>query len=442
MTNQIRNLLERPKVRDAIVKEVSSFWQGNSESLQQTEEVFDSLQKNAWTAMLRHSSLARINSVWHEQIAPELRLPAALTIRDFSTAVATMFFSTATDPQLTYDSFANFLASAVTVHRRSRPISVVIGQFIADPNLQELMWRSETDFKVTLLGGLPIQDEHFGGEAQNSSFTVTSPYAIYVRIEGRCSSNAFRRFRREIFQVMRCVFRSLSLVKTFNHFVRSVIPWQDKVRLGDHSNTLGDGPINSDDLCVAPLLNAYFSNPTKRDSFDRRIRNSLHLLVQSDQQRHTAIGIALSVAAIESLVCRKAGDIANMFAENTAVILEPDPTFRAAAVEFVKDLYDARSRVLHGDLLEHEATMRRNARALAAAVLQAILERRAFQRRAGVQSETPDDLINELRRGKWVPGQLTGVSESPVRTLWGARYEGPTLETDDESTDQESESDE
>lgn len=122
-----------------------------------------------------------------------------------------------------------------------------------------------------------------------------------------------------------------------------------------------------------------------------------------------------------------------MFAENTAVLLEPDPNYRAAAVDFVKDLYDARSKVLHGEILEHETVMRRNARAIAAAVLQAILERRAFQRRVGGESETPDDLLKELRREKFKPQQVTGVEESPVRTLWGAKYEGPPPETDTES---------
>ena len=41
-------------------------------------------------------------------------------------------------------------------------------------------------------------------------------------------------------------------------------------------------------------------------------------------------------------------------------------------------------------------------------------------------------LLDELKRGKWVPGQLTGVSESRVRELWGAKYEGPQL--DEEAT--------
>ena len=197
---------------------------------------------------------------------------------------------------------------------------------------------------------------------------------------------------------------------------------------------------------VAPLLDAYFASPIKNDSIDRRIHNALHLLIQSDQQRHTAIGIALSVAAIEALVCGSSDNIANTFAENSAVILEPDPNYRAAAVDFAKDLYNVRSRVLHGDVLEHEATVRRNSRILAAAILQAILERRDFQRRVGEDSETPDKLLKELRRGKWIPGQLTGVSPSPVRQLWGApvepaqsnsENEGESAIMEDDETDSE-----
>jgi hypothetical protein len=166
------------------------------------------------------------------------------------------------------------------------------------------------------------------------------------------------------------------------------------------------------------LLNAYYSNPTKKDSMDRRIRNALHLLVQSDMQAHDSIAAALSVCTIESLVCKPSADLSNMIAENTAAILEPDPRERAHAVEFVKRLYDARSKTLHGAQLEHAITTRYNARLLAGALLVALLERREFQKAAGFPHETPDNLLDELKKGKWVPGQLTGVNKSPIRDLW------------------------
>lgn len=433
MSNQMRNLLERPKVRTAIVDRVTWFWANDRAELQAAQQL-DPLQLDALVDFGRSYSLRNISSIWRDQIASELNQPAALTRHDFVTAVATMFLNSPVDPQLTYESFVAFLDSVVRVRHRSRPIRAVIGHILANPQVQELLWKSNSGFEVTLLGGLPIQDEHWE-IPKNDRLIVTSPQAIYLRLEGNCSAKAFRQFRRSVIQVLRCIFRSLSLIKTFNDPIRRFIPWEKYVRIGE---TFPE----QDDHCIAPLLDAYYSNPTKSDSFGRRIRNALHLLVQSDQQCHTAIGIALSVAAIESLLCRDDGALTLTFAENTAALLEPDPRYRDAAETFAKKLYGARSKVLHGELLEHEAAQRRNARALAGAVLQAIMERQTFQRRAGVKSETPDDLINELRRGRWVPGQLTGVSESPVRTLWGAKYEGPPPETDDESTDQESESNE
>ena len=124
------------------------------------------------------------------------------------------------------------------------------------------------------------------------------------------------------------------------------------------------------------------------------------------------------MAAIEALVCRKGPDLANQMAQNVAVLLEPDTQKRLDAEEFVKDLYDARSRTLHGEFLEHESAMRRQARILASAVLKAFVERREHFKKLGVEAEKPDDLLHELRGLKYSGGEVPGIEPSPVRTLW------------------------
>lgn len=434
MAIQIRTLLERKKVQIGIATVVASFWE--HEFLLSTIP-FDPIVRNTLSNANRRRTFAAIRSIWREHIVRELDLPTALTALDFVTSVDTFFLQDTLVPLAAYKTFESFLESTAKPVRRSGPIRVYTFKIaVGGTHPAITIWENESGFRLLFVGTLPLEDEHGPEDAAVPLLKVTAARALYMRLEGRCSSRAFRRFRQEMCRIVPCIMRGIDIFEEI-HSEQWLCCFKDAI---------AGRPIEQrgwqTNIEVGQLLDAYFSNATRTDSTDRRIRNSVHLLVQSDQQRHTAIGIALSVAAIESLVCRKGGDIANMFAENTALILEPDPSFRAAAVEFSKDLYDARSRVLHGDFLEHEAEMRRNARALAAAVLKAILERRSFQRRAGVESETPDELFNELRQGKWIPGQLTGVSESPVRALWGAKYEGPTPEIDDESTDQESESDE
>jgi hypothetical protein len=167
------------------------------------------------------------------------------------------------------------------------------------------------------------------------------------------------------------------------------------------------------------LLAAHFDAPTKKDSIARRIRNAVHLLVQADRQSKHAVGLALSVASIESLVCSESSGMATMFADNVAILLEPDPTYRSMAVDFAKRLYDKRSRVLHGAECECSAEMLQNARLLAAAVMTALIRRRIHRNLAGYKDETPDELLLEMRNAKFLPRQKISFEEFPeVRAMW------------------------
>jgi hypothetical protein len=430
MPSNVRSLFENPTVREEIRELANGFRKHGVEFVKLLKEEhqldLDHLQDAEIIESCRAAIVASAGRFWRERLAPRIGNPSILTSRDFKQAFVDFLLNDTTDPDSQYESFANYLANVANVQRSFGPFRLITGLYFADPEYPITLWTNESGFSVVLNGSLPIRFEHYE-PPKGFPWGVISPRAVYIRVEGCCSSDALRQFRAEVCRVLRCVLRSLSLLKTFHHSRSRMILWQEQDIVH-----LGYPRTNPPSDWLVALLNAYFSSPTKKDSIDRRVRNALHLLVQSDQQKHTAVGIALSVAAIEALVCRKSGDIANMFADNTASILEPDPTFRAAAVDFAKDLYDARSRVLHGDMLEHEATTRRQARVLAAAVLKAILERRDFQRRAGVESETPDALLDELRRGKWVPGQLTGVSASPVRQLWGASIEAAESQSDDD----------
>ena len=56
---------------------------------------------------------------------------------------------------------------------------------------------------------------------------------------------------------------------------------------------------------IPDCLAAYFSRPPKRDSILRRISMATRLLTQSDSQGDDSIALALSVAAVEAMLCRK-----------------------------------------------------------------------------------------------------------------------------------------
>jgi hypothetical protein len=408
----VADLLEQAVVRKRLETTVTDFRKHTSEWSERLHKSGrDSFQIHVWVDAFRRLAISEAREVWHEHIAPELGVPAVLTLREFLASFASKLLHHSGD----YNELVNNLTIEANAQHVSRPMHLITGHFANDTDSIGCgIWEStDKRFRVWLAGSFPVDLEHprfFSPEDVPDGQIVTSRRAVYVRACANCSRRAFRRFRRESRSVLRCICRSIEMTAIWSMDLAEFIPDDEKPGVGWSIE--------------ARLLDVYYAKATKKDSIDRRIRNALHLLVQADQQRHTAIGLALSVAAIEALVCRKAADVANMFAENTAVILEPDPIYRDAAVDFAKDLYDSRSRVMHGDWLEHEATKRRNARVLAAAVLLAILERRDFQHRMGVESETPDALLNELKRGKWIPGQLTGVSESRVRQLWGAPFHG------------------
>jgi hypothetical protein len=413
MSNQLRSLLQKPQVRDTFCDAVTTYWNGPQRAaLASNEHVLDSVHKKHFLGVIKSHSLTSIADLWRKDVSPHLPRPLVITGHDFTSAAEALFLVEPVSFDEAYASFVGYLAASAMIQRTRPPVRAFVGFFgHGGETEQEILWSTAAGFAVRLAGFIPVEDEHAPDHDHGDNFPVslTARRAVYFRFEGRCSTRAFGLFQRQACRVLRYASRSYLLIKRLDS---SIAPrFGGVIEFGQH-------------------LAAYFSTPSKKDSIDRRLRNALHLGVQSENQRHNALGLALSVAVIESLLCLKGDSIANMFAENGAALLEPDPTYRSAAVEFLKKLYDARSKVLHGDVLEHEPIKRLHARTIAGAVIQALFERRDFLRRAEDKTETPDEFIKELRDGKWVAGQLTGVAESPVRTLWGAPFQGDPPETE------------
>jgi hypothetical protein len=151
---------------------------------------------------------------------------------------------------------------------------------------------------------------------------------------------------------------------------------------------------------------------------DRRIRNAVHLLVASDVQHNDDVGAALSVTAIEALLGENVEGISQRLADNVAVFLEPELPRRQKAAEFVKALYNKRSRVLHGEKIEEGEHIRLQSRQLATGVLQGMITYRDFLKGGGFDLQTPQQFLKELQEKRFETGLPPGLLESNVRELW------------------------
>ncbi|MFQ5734182.1 MAG: hypothetical protein ACE5KM_19775 [Planctomycetaceae bacterium] len=377
----------------------------------------DDIARNRLTRLLRSRYETELRDAFQEHVFSQLEHPHIVTMADLLTSTE-LFIRNDRDFESQFDQFCNYLVATTGKLRFTQPFKVITGDFLEVGDLQVPIWRAETGFTVYYVGAMPLGEEHDDSYIYSQqSDPVVAPRSVYVRIDGICSTRSMRVFRWDLRRVLRTILRSLSLLNQLEPRHRDL--GHNHLFL-DFDKEAG-ASTEIDTWAVEPLFDAYYLKPSKKDSIHRRLRNALHLLVEADRQRHSSIGLSLSMTAIEALVCKKGSDISNQIAENVATLLEPDAMMRSQAVDFIKKLYDSRSRTLHGEILEHEATALQKARTLASGVLKAFLERKDFQARMGVQTETPDDLLRELRKSKFGDGEIPGVEASPVRKFWRER---------------------
>lgn len=368
----------------------------------------------------------QLRDCFHEHFLAVLPLPSPVTVSDLMNSARLTLLDPTEDFDTRLSQFRRIIGEMASVPRRTKPFPILSGYFwhqhteiSGSPTAnQPVLWTDVNGFRLVLVGTLPTSDEY--DDVQGDGMYVCSRRVVYARAEATCTHRALRAFRRDVQGALRTVLKSLELLKQLsdNPPRKGCWPFEPLTIDSPSAPDLSSGEGRNECWVIEPLLEAFFTKSQKKDSMDRRLRNALHLLVESDRQQHAGIALSLSMSAIESLLCRHGSDITNQVAENSATLLEPDARRRADAVKFVKRHYEARSRTLHGELLEHEHALRRDARMLASGVLVAILERRDFQRRAGIESETPDALLGELRDSKYGDGEIPGVSPSPLRQLW------------------------
>ena len=248
-------------------------------------------------------------------------------------------------------------------------------------------------------------------------------YHLLAAIEGEMSTSACSMLQNEMSRILPTAIRSADLLQT-TAFGKYKVVDPDPTTLLVFEREIDGLPWIEDELIesvkasIRQYLDAYYSDSNgKKDSIKRRIRNAVCLLIESDNQSNNAVGLALSITAIEALLGEKVDGISKTLAERVGALLEPDRNQRNNTTEFVKDLYGARSDALHGRSVEKETEARTYARHLAAAVLSAIISRRDFLHRAGYDPETPQKLLQDLDKS-FASGEATGVEEYNVRELW------------------------
>ena len=384
-----------------------------------------------WTSSIDAFLEAAIGFVWKLELAPNLGELPGCTADDVSDAWRQIVLAGPhPDFDSAYEHFCKSLALSADRRWRSDPLTLTpVGRFetLQYPNTQPLWTSADGRYAVEILGSLPSELRGFsetglGGGSQHCR--------VVVAAFGTCTERFFAQF---CDKVVFCLSSLLASAMELN-FEWFFVGRQQPSVVSDCDRRLQDGyrlvtlTMSPDDdkqmpcptlLILRDSLSAIFSDVLpKKDSMDRRIKNAVRLLVEAKRQNDNAIGLALSVAAIESLLCKKGDNVAQMFAETMAKLLEPLPEHRTAAEGWCKKLYDRRSSILHGSDLTWTTTDVANAEKAGTAVLKAMLERRAASRRVGGESEKPDELLKEIKDGKYRAGQPVFVEETPLSRLW------------------------
>ncbi|MCH8967786.1 MAG: hypothetical protein IIA66_01565 [Planctomycetes bacterium] len=358
---------------------------------------------------LRATFRSRYEPVFQALVMDELDHPHAITLDDLCLGFSGHFKKKWSEFSETFDVFRSAML-ALPSWRRSEPVMTATGKYAPLPTPLVLFQSSEC--QILLVGGLPVGAIEKINMSTDDDYRWINDNCLYAIIEGPFTAPALDRVSQQVRSVLRSLF---SAFKEFDERPIKLVFDETGMKFAGCYKLIPD--------CLA----AYFSDTPqkKKDSMDRRIRNAVHLLVEADRQEHDAVGLALCMSAAEALIGKKGPEIAGMIADSAATILEPELARRAAAVAKIKKLYNARSMLLHGSSVAGEPRARQEARLLASSLLIAMLERRKFVAAAGFDPETPDDLQREIQKLKFKPGQLTGVSDLAVRSLWQTETDAP-----------------
>jgi len=446
MANEFINLLRNEKLREEIINYLFNGCDDaralfNYEPDENDEEGKELMKNMDWQAawdsisfcyetekLFRKYFFDEISQPWPIQ-------PEELTITLESMVCSEEFADKIADEEVglenLYDVFLSYVENHFFSYRRSLPFTIckirnkdtsfikwfLIGrledenemikstneEFNTEYDKSKILW-TKNDISVILE---PRLDKRGKYQAKEGIPFREDEYSINVIVAGRISPASLGKVYSQISRCLPSIIRSFALLyplegTTFINF--DYPPQADEHFFENYGTHIGN------------CLELFFTEPTPEDSVERRIRNAVHLLVESDNQTIDTIGLALSITAMEALLSQGSAEISEKLGIIAAALLEPDLSERAKAKKFVKDLYDQRSRALHGEKIEAEPQARKNARHLAAAVLVAVLNLRYFSK-YGSEAEALSEL-KKLYDDPYKSGLPAGVPELNIRSLW------------------------
>jgi len=465
VTDDIGELLENKRLRETVVKTIQEVYSyagtlhdNPSEDMEDVRE--EDLWKEAWWRAEIYGDIEKIDEAFDKYVFSKMRTPLAI----YPDEILSEFYRLmcpgnigcpeyeAMDFDNLYTAFVTSISLNVMSFRVSEsfPICIVpdnkensflkgilegisIGlkgpeevkrilqeEFAKDDCTIPILWQ-HMDLKICLAGKVPQRHRS------------NKRCRLHANIIGQMSRKTLASMQSSLPEVLQAAIRSLSLLYSYSKEVSKVneyaffIPY-DLEKWHGYVHGLPfirEAVLHENKDTIRAFLDAHFAQMATtrkqkkdKDSFERRIRNAVLLLIESDRQRNDAIGLALSMSAIEALLGEKGSDISENLATNVAVLLEPDLEKRHATVKFVKDIYDKRSRVLHGEQLDRESSYRLKARHLASAILCAVISRLNLLRRSGCEPGNPKGLLQDLRESRFTEGQPFGVEEFNVREYW------------------------
>jgi len=438
VNDQIIELLENTELRQkviSVIKKVWNYagtlWDNPDDDLEELEEYVDSTDTEAaflfgkllWRAKTCGDS-DKIEEVFDEYVIQKMAKPYRLTLQELFKA----FFHlakpderhytdfkqfTSDDCNNLYSIFVNYVKNQILSYRRSDPFPICC---ITDHEVEEETVWGKNGVTLRLLRGSSLIDARPVGRQL---------YQVLALIEGNISTLACRYCQSEMGRILPTAIRSADLLEQTkfegqNKVVEVTIP--DVILFEINGLPFGaDNLLENGKPLIRQYLDAYYSEPSKKDSMNKGIRNAVYLLIESDNQPNDAIGLALSIDAIDALLGEKGKETTLRLADNVATLLEPDLKQRSNAAQFVTHLYDARSDALHGRAVETESETRIYARHLAAATLSGAIDLMNSLRSLGDESKTRQELLQKLRERRFQAGQPLGVKEYNVRTLWRNR---------------------
>jgi hypothetical protein len=303
------------------------------------------------------------------------------------------------------------------------------------------LWHSESGFSLGITATPVFSSDEFSEDPQLEHFCE-----VHGLLRGMCSDHAMQLAEQEVASVLPSIAKTVSTSTA--HEEREKSSWgESHAELSDALSGLvfpGDPPdppsgIPAPPSSLTPIgfvtdpdgdgrhllascLDAWFTRSDDRDYFQRRLANAIELLRAADDASSNGIRLALSVAAVEAIVCAKeerlcdilrlsADDkmaIDTQFKKFVSALLMPHPNGRSVRAEALYDIYDSRSKTLHGEKISGEFAV--YARQIASGVLRSATHWRRHRVREGAPAEW-EDLIREVHEAAIKRKQMRDVPD-------------------------------